>query len=233
MKNILSIIGLSFLASNAYAVPVTFFDKTDEGAATFDEVVAMVDATVNIDTLTGISRSKNWDRGDYSIASSDGWKRSVYSAGLDASSGQMISINPNGQREGGITFDFLSPVNAIGFEVGDWATCCFASSLFIEFDGGETHTVATANSAADNPNEEVYKQSVFVGAIDDTDTFTRVSFFGDGVGEFMTAGGRVRYAAVDLDSVSSPVGVDAPATLGLFILSIGLMAGCRRYSGSL
>lgn len=220
MKNILAIFSFSLFASNAFAVPITFFDIVDAGAVTFDEVVATVEGTVNIDTLTGISRSSEWDRGAYSIASSDGRKRSVYSASVDASTGPMISINPNGQRSGGITFDFLSPVNAIGFEVGDWATCCFTSSLFIEFDGGVTQTVATASSPKDNPNDEVYKQSVFVGAIDDSDTFTKVSFYGDGVGEFMTAGGTVRYGVVGLDSVS-PVSVDAPSPIGLLVFSIG------------
>jgi len=75
---------------------------------------------------------------------------------------------------------------------------------------------------------------VFVGAIDDSGTFTTVEFWGDGFGEYLLAGGALRYALVGLGSLPPangglpPVGVPAPAPLGLLAVGLVGLALARR-----
>lgn len=219
-------------APAAFAVPTTIFN-TDitAGASAFDATVTGVGATVVTDNLSGLFGASSWDRGDYTISNTDGSSSSVFPAATDSSSGQMIGINPqlnsgatgatpNDYDQSGLTFTFDTAINALGFEVGDWATCCYPSALYIQFDGGAVQQVGLAATFAAFLGSN---QSVFVSAIDDTDTFTSVSFWGDGVGEFLTAGGTIRYAAVPQGSI----GVPAPATLALLGMGL-LMAGIRR-----
>lgn len=233
----IAVVACAMLAAPAFAVPTSIFDfDIDDGAATFDATVTATGATVNVDVLAGLPGfGDTFDRGDYTITTNDGVGTFVNAASVDASSGQMLSINPSapgvggiggGQApaqdffESGITFTFDTAINAIGFEVGDWGTCCTPSSLFIQFDGGLLQTVGTI--AAGQQLGTV--QSVFVSAIDDTDTFTSVSFWGDGVGEVLTAGGRVRWSTVPEGSI----GV-VPAPGSLLLLAMGLIgAGAAR-----
>ncbi len=233
----IAVVACAMMAAPAFAVPTSIFDlDINAGAATFDATVTGTGAAVNVDVLGGLSSFDNtWDRGDYEITTNSGNNTFTYAASLDNSSGEMIGINPSAPGVGGIgggqappedffdsgiTFTFDTAINAIGFEVGDWGTCCQPSSLFIQFDGGVLQTVGTI--AADSSLSSF--QSVFVSAIDDTDTFTSVSFWGDGVGEFLTAGGRVRWATVPEDSI----GV-VPAPGSLLLLAMGLIgAGAAR-----
>lgn len=229
----IAVVACAMVAAPAFAVPTSIFDlDKDAGAATFDATVTATGATVNVDVLSGLSAGSSFDRGAYTITTNDGTGTSVFSAATDASSGQMLGINPSAPGvsgiggglapaqdffDSGITFTFTSAINAIGFEVGDWGTCCQPSSLFIQFDGGILQTVGTATTFLGST------QSVFVSAIDDTDTFTSVSFWGDGIGEFLTAGGRIRYATVPEGSI----GVPAPGSL--LLLAMGLIgAGVAR-----
>ena len=101
-----------------------------------------------------------------------------------------------------IKFTFNNPVNALGFEVGDWSTCCQPSALYIAFDGGTPIQVGDSTVQGDTflTNGGA---GVFVGAIDDTSNFSSVEFWGTGVGEVLYAGGKIRYANVAIGSVSS------------------------------
>ena len=101
--------------------------------------------------------------------------------------GWALGLVPNAPvTASGLTFRFHQPVNAFGIEIGDWATCCFASSLYIAFDGGATRLVATARSASDNPGMASYGQNTnFIGAIDTGGQFQQVTLYGDGVGEYL------------------------------------------------
>jgi hypothetical protein len=130
--------------------------------------------------------------------------------------GATIAIAPAVPASGsGLTFTFATPVNAFGLEIADWATCCTSvlhpdtgapvgSNLFISFDGGATRIVANAINADSNPGNKDYDGdgttdyafTNFVAAIDDSRTFSTVTFYGDGLGEALYAGGTLRWAAV-------------------------------------
>ncbi len=234
MKKSLFLATTILFAGSAYASPVTFFDTIAAGEASFNSTVTGTGATVVTDTLSGLSTGNSWDRGDYTITTSNGATQSISSASRDVSSGQMIGINPKRQNTAlsGITFTFDTAINALGFEVGDWATCCYLpSELFIAFDGGSTQLVASASSAGDNPTfaaqgPGTHKSStVFIGAIDDTATFTSIAFYGTGFGEFLTAGGKISYSKVDIGSVGA---VPVPAALFMFAPALLGFFGLRR-----
>jgi hypothetical protein len=66
---------------------------------------------------------------------------------------------------------------------------------------------------------------VFVAAFDDTDKFTTVSFWGDGFGEFLVAGGTLRYATLDTGTL--PV-IPEPHTWAMLIAGFGLVGAVMR-----
>ena len=82
-------------------------------------------------------------------------------------------------------------------------------------------------SSSDNPGVAAGDGTRnFVAAIDDTSTFTKVTFYGDGYGEYLVAGGTIRYATVAQGSVTGNVPV--PATLALMGLGLTGLAAARR-----
>jgi hypothetical protein len=163
----------------------------------------------------------------------------LYNGTYPSVTGSVFSINPNqdagdtipGERSG-LRFIFSSPVNAFGMDIGDWATCCTTvtrdptvvstygvaaegSGLWIRFGGGAATLPANALTAADNPGYAANNEFVnFIGAIDDSGTFTTVDFWGDGWGEVLVAGGTLRVGVVPRGGIG-PVGVPALGEFGL------------------
>ncbi|WP_260293754.1 PEP-CTERM sorting domain-containing protein [Sedimenticola hydrogenitrophicus] len=225
------------LSATANATIATVFDGISAGVASFDSTVTGTGATVDFDIWSGLSSGTSIDRGDYVITQNDGG--SGFPTTYGSMSGQVIGINPAGPTtpiagpradpldyfNSGITFTFDSAVNAVGFEIGDWATCCHdpVTELFISFDGGAPILVASATATSDglfpsqnNPGVNVFE--IFVAAFDDTGDFTEVSFWGNGIGEVLVAGGQLRYALLEQGSLP---GVPVPAPLAL--MAIGLL----------
>lgn len=221
-----AIIGaISLGASTANATIVTFFDDYTAGPVQFDNTVTGAGGTVTTDNWLNLPSGTSIARTDYTITKNNGafMNPTGYSSGGVSTSGDTVNINPsstdvNTSRAGSaMKFTFTTAVNAIGFEVGDWATCCTPSSLYISFDGGAPILVGTSLVTGDQyltnntPN-------VFVGAIDDTSSFSIVEFWGDGLGEFLVAGGTVRYGNVEEDSL--PPAVPEPGMLAIFGLGL-------------
>lgn len=226
------------VSGTANATILTVFDGIAAGSSTFDTTVAAAGGTVNTDVLSGMTSGYSIDRGDYTITANDGGYLGVTSYGT--MSGQVLGIDPAGSGPGigafgsGVTFTFGTAVNSIGFEVGDWATCCFLpSNLYISFDDGAPILVGSASKASDGqfPSQSggYLTHEIFVAAFDDSGTFTKVSFWGDGFGEYLVAGGQVKYALVDEGSLPPPVSpVPVPAAGLLLFGGMGALAGLRR-----
>lgn len=233
-------------ASAANATIVTVFDGIAAGRASFDSTVTSAGGTVGFTTLSGLGSGNSVDAGPFSISRTNGGFLGFTTYG--SMSGQVVDISPATSAPGGsnprtnpldyfdsgLTFTFDNPVNSIGFEVGDWATCCFGptTDLFISFGNGAPIQVGSATSAVlfpsqTNPGSLV--SEIFVAAFDDTDSFTTVSFWGNGLGEYLVAGGQMRYALLDEGTLPpDPNVVPLPAAGWLLLGGLGGIAALRR-----
>lgn len=225
------------------ASPTIYHDAIEPGTSAFDAAVAAVNGTLLLDQLDELGDGRSWQRDDFIITSTNNGYRGIDTRYLPMRlstsgtplGGHAIGINPQANAAGsGLTFSFDTPVNFLGLEVGDWATCCFASSLYIAFDGGATRLVASADEYRDNPGYvagDGFRN--FVGAFDDSGTFESVSFYGDGVGEYLVAGGTIRYGTVGIGSVSGPAtAVPSPGALALLGLGAAAITLRRRSLGN-
>lgn len=215
------------VASTAsFAAPNIYNNAIPAGTAAFDATVTGVGGTVKTQALTNLSYDSSWSFADFTIKSTAGDDRYIDYSYL--ASGSAIGINPAGPNfaGSGLTFTFANAINAFGLEIGDWATCCAPSSLYIAFDGGSILKVATALTDSDNPGYlagDGYRN--FVAGIDTSNTFKTITFYGDGAGEYLVAGGTIRYSSLPIGSVSPVPEVE---TYAMMLAGLGLMGAVAR-----
>lgn len=231
-----AVAAIATAAVPAQAATYAVFDDFDGGIATFNSVVAGTGATAS--TLSLVAGT-NGAYTDFSITRPNGGAVNVSSpyqlfnsSPSRFTSGGVVDISPSGASRGigaknsGLTFTFANPINALGFEVGDWATCCQPSDLYIQF-GNNTPILLGQSTSFGDQFLTNGGAGVFVGAFDNSGTFTTVSFWGDGFGEFLVAGGTIRYANIG----SGPLpGVPEPTTWALLILGFGAIGAAMRRS---
>jgi hypothetical protein len=238
MKLNKGLMGAGLVAAMLAAVPTaanatiaTVFDDIDGGVASFNAIVSGAGATPSADVVASFSGT-TYNGTGYTVTKPNGTDVNAFPYNIWASnpsrnlSGSAFDIgpagtgpghgagDPNDSKDSGIQFNFAAGVNSIGFEVGDWGTCCHISNLYISFDGGAPILVGSSAAYGD-----VFLTNggagVFVAAFDDSGTFTQVNFWGDGFGEVLVAGGTIRSADIDEGSLP-PTGVPEPLTLTLF-----------------
>ncbi|AGH98311.1 autotransporter family protein [Micavibrio aeruginosavorus] len=197
--------GVMMGAASAMAQPIPFFDTIPDGRDEFDDLVNSASGTLTLDPLSGLVGGNTWDRGAYTITATNGVNRSIDNTYLGTNAipsvpgGQSIQMTANGQVTSGLTFTFDNPINGFGIDLGDWGTCCYPSSLYISFDGGTPILVGTATQQSDNKGSAVGQGNrTFVGAIDDSATFSVITFYGTGSGDVLYGGGIIRYAIVPI-----------------------------------
>ena len=100
------------------------------------------------------------------------------------------------------------PMNALGLHVNNWGTCCAvgnatpsggtanASEIYLIFDN-------TAPLLLGGISRTIPGTEHFIGAINDTNFFSRVNVVANGNGEFFGAGGFLTFTSVALNSVPS------------------------------
>ena len=218
------------VSGHVFAVPVVYFQTLADGRSYFDNTVNTykVDATGQSTSyvLSGLTNASVWNPPNVTISANNGVSRAINDVYLSnapslhgSGTGQGINMTASGSDPlgSGLTFNFGSTsLNAFGIELGDWGTCCYASSLYIQFGAngvwGTAQKIGTATARSDVP-ETTPGTYAFIGAINDTNFFNEVRLYGDGDGDVLWAGGTLRTGNVTLNSIPANAGssTQAPA----------------------
>ena len=244
-SSLLAVALMAAIPTAANATIATVFDDFDGGLADFNAKVALDPTAIATHDVVSFGFSgTSYAGAGYTVTKPTGASFSTTSYTLFGSapsrdmSGGAFDISPSGgpgghgigdpndSRDSGIEFTFASGVNAIGFEVGDWSTCCQVSNLYISFGGGAPIEVGSSTVFGDQFLTDG-GAGVFVAAFDDSSTFTTVNFWGDGYGEFLVAGGTIHFATIRGGTLP-PTGVPEPLTLSLFSAGLVGAAAMRR-----
>ncbi len=209
------------VSSHAEAAQAVFFNTISLGRADFESRVTGAGGTFTVDTLSGLTDDTSWDRGPYLIEATNGSSRSISPGSIfssaTATNGQGIEMSASNNpaiTTTGLTFTCDSPINAFGIALQGWATTGWPSSLYISFDGGAPILVGTAGSRNDNPGYAASEgDTTFVAGIDDSATFTSLTFYGISTGniDVLNAGGLIYYAIVPLGGLNGKPYVDNTA----------------------
>ncbi|MDR1462394.1 MAG: PEP-CTERM sorting domain-containing protein [Azoarcus sp.] len=253
-----------FSLSNANAAPYIVNIPLNEIETKFDNVITTTSTSVlPIQVVAGQNVyeyiDKDGNAATLTVTAPDGSTSKRPFGTYGDMSGSVWGISPARKSEdpipgyySGLTFTFSSPVNAFGFEVGDWSTCCRGNArpggivdaygvpatgtgLWISFDGGAATLPANALTAQDNPGYPFAPSpgtyTNFIGAIDSTGDFSSITFFGDGFGEYLVAGGTLRFASVPLGSVNEGGAVPSvpePETYAMFLAGLAVLGMTAR-----
>lgn len=199
--------GLSIAATDVF-----YYDLAT-GRSTFDTLITGLGGTVSTDKLSGMATGVDtWVRADFTITASS--VRSVSTPftgssvsdndgqGINMTAATLGSSTPGTLSASGLHFTFSSPVNAFAVELQDWATCCYPTKLYVSFDGGTAILVGEANASSDNPG---YDDGIttFIGAIDDSSTFSEVTFWGEAdSGDVLYGGGIIRWSLLPIGALA-------------------------------
>lgn len=200
-------------ASAAMAETDVFYYDLSTGRTTFDNRVTGAGGNVSTDKLTGLTGGTNsWARSAFTITTPSNRSVQQYfinssvadndGFGIQMTAATLGANTPGSLSASGMSFTFNNAVNAFAVELGDWATCCYPTKLYISFDDGAPILVGSAESSADNPG---YNDGVttFIGAIDDSGTFTKVTFWGEAQsGDVLYGGGVIRWALLRIGALS-------------------------------